>query len=61
MKSLMLLTGTLLLAFAPIALAGDTGVDAVIRQFADALHAGDLKMAKTFLAKRVAIVDDTAP
>jgi ketosteroid isomerase-like protein len=65
MKSPMFLTGTLLLAFAlsdiPGAQAGDAGVDAVIRQFADALHAGDLKAAKTFLTKRVVIVDDTAP
>ena len=51
MKSCMILTGALLLAFAPAAGAGDAGVDAVIRQFADALHAGDMKAAKALLAK----------
>ena len=61
MKSCMILTGALLLAFAPGAWAGDAGVDAVIRQFADALHAGDMKAAKALLAKRVIIFDDTAP
>jgi ketosteroid isomerase-like protein len=66
MKSLTILTGALLLGFAPMAQANDaktsdTGVEAVIRQFADALHAGDMKKARTFLTKRVGIVDDTAP
>jgi ketosteroid isomerase-like protein len=61
MTSRMILAGVLLLAAAPATWAGDAGVDAVIRQFADALHAGDMKAAKALLAKRVIIFDDTAP
>jgi ketosteroid isomerase-like protein len=55
------LTGVLLLSFASAAQAGDAGVEAVIAKFADALHAGDMKAAKACLARRVVIVDDTAP
>ena len=52
MTSRMILAGVLLFAAALAARAGDAGVDAVIRQSADALHTGDMKAAKALLAKR---------
>ena len=61
MTSRMILAGALLLAFAPAAQAGDASVETAITQFSAALHAGDSKTAKTFLAPRTVILDDVAP
>ena len=49
------------MALAPAARAGDANAARTIDQFSAALHAGDSKTAKTFLAPRVVILDDVAP
>lgn len=63
MTSREILTMALLLAFAPAAQAGDSDarVATAIGQFSAALHSGDSKAAKKFLAGRTVILDDVAP
>ena len=61
LASSMILTASLLLALAPGAKAADAGVENAITQFSAALHSGDSKAAKTFLAPRTVILDDVAP
>lgn len=61
MKSLIGLTGALLLMTAPSAFAGDAGVEATIRQFADAFNKGDMKTAKALHIAAPVITDEIAP
>lgn len=61
MTSRMILAGGLLVAFVPHAWASGAEVEATIAQFSAALHAGDSKAARTFLAPRTVILDDVAP
>jgi len=61
MKSLIVLTGVLLLAAAPVAQAGDAGVEAAIRSFADAFNKGDMKTARALHVAAPTITDEFAP
>lgn len=61
MKSLIVLTGALLMMTAPLAHAGDAGVEATIRQFADAFNKGDMKTAKALHVAQPVITDEVAP
>lgn len=61
MTSRMILAGALLLSFAPHAWAAGAEVETTIARFSAALHAGDSKTARTFLAPRTVILDDVAP
>ena len=57
MKSLIVLTGALLLMAVPPAAAGDAGVETTIRQFADAFNKGDMKAAKALHIAAPTIID----
>jgi len=61
MKSPFISTGMLFLAAAPVAHAGDAGMEATIRQFADAFNKGDMKTAKALHVAAPIIVDEIAP
>lgn len=61
MKSLVVLSCALFLAAAPMAHAGDAGVEATIRQFADAFNKGDMKTAKALHVAAPVITDEVAP
>lgn len=61
MKSLLGVTGALLLMTAPMAHAGDAGVEATLRQFADAFNKGDMKAAKALHVAAPGITDEVAP
>ncbi len=61
MKSLIVLTGALLLMAVPPAAAGDAGVETTIRQFADAFNKGDMKAAKALHIAAPTIIDEVAP
>jgi ketosteroid isomerase-like protein len=61
MKSLVVSSCALFLAAAPMAHAGDAGVEATIRQFADAFNKGDMKTAKALHIAAPVITDEVAP
>lgn len=61
MKALVVLSCALFLAAAPMAHAGDAGVEATIRQFADAFNKGDMKAAKALHVAAPVIIDEVAP
>jgi hypothetical protein len=61
MKSLFGVTGALLLMAAPMAHAGDAGVDATIRQVTDAFAKLDMKAIKALHVAAPAINDEFAP
>lgn len=61
MKSLLGATGALLLMTAPMAHAGDAGVDATIRQVTDAFAKLDMKAIKALHVAAPAINDEFAP
>lgn len=61
MKSLFVISSALLLMAAPMAHAGDAGVEATLRQFADAFNKGDMKAAKALHVAAPAITDEVAP
>ena len=55
------LIGCLFLVCAPVAYAGDAGVEATIKQFATAFNKGDMKAAKALHTAAPVIVDEVAP
>jgi ketosteroid isomerase-like protein len=61
MKSLIGLTGALVLMAAPMAYAGDAAVEGMIKQFADAFNKGDMKTAKAMHIAAPTITDEFAP
>ena len=61
MKFLFVSTSVLLLMTAPMAQAGDAGVEATLRQFADAFNKGDMKAAKALHVAAPNITDEVAP
>lgn len=61
MKSQFILTGMLFLAAAPMAHAGDAGVDTTMRQLTDAFGKLDMKAIKALHVAAPAINDEFAP
>jgi ketosteroid isomerase-like protein len=53
--------GFLFLAGTPVAYAGDTGVEATIKQFATAFNKGDMKAAKALHVASPVIIDEVPP
>jgi ketosteroid isomerase-like protein len=61
MKSLTALTGACVLLFASAAQAGDTAIEALIRQFGEAFNKGDVAAAKAMHVAAPVIIDEPAP
>src|SRR5689334_7167725 len=61
MKSLLVSTAVLMLMAAPMAHAGDAGVDATMRQLTDAFTKLEMKALKALPAAAPAINDEFAP
>lgn len=61
MKNIIALGGSLFLLCASAAYAGDAGVEATVKSFADAFNKGDLKAAKALHTAVPLIVDEVPP